>query len=55
MTHRYQLRMLDEQLIPKAKEPALRQELQRVREQVVHHLEHAQAIQANLAKQQQGR
>ncbi|WP_437934604.1 DUF4142 domain-containing protein [Sorangium sp. So ce341] len=55
MTHRYQLRMLDEQLIPKAKEPALRQELQSMREEVVHHLERAQAIQANLAKQQQGR
>ncbi|WP_437605758.1 DUF4142 domain-containing protein [Sorangium sp. So ce834] len=52
MTHRYTLRMLDEQLIPKVKEPALREELQRVREQVVNHLERAQTLHAKLAKQQ---
>ncbi|XXX73201.1 DUF4142 domain-containing protein [Sorangium sp. So ce134] len=54
MTHRYTLRMLDEHLIPKAKDPALRQELQCIRDEVVSHLEKAQAIQANLAKQSSG-
>lgn len=52
MTHRYALRILDEQLIPKAKEPALKEELQRIRGEVASHLERAQAIQETLAKQQ---
>ncbi|WP_437964600.1 DUF4142 domain-containing protein [Sorangium sp. So ce260] len=52
MTHRYTLRALDEQLIPKAKEPAFKEELQRIRDEVVSHLERAQAIQATLAKRQ---
>lgn len=52
MTHRYALRMLDEQLIPKARNESLKQELQRNRGEVVSHLERALAIQASLAKQQ---
>ncbi|WP_437761009.1 DUF4142 domain-containing protein [Sorangium sp. So ce1389] len=52
MTHRYTLRMLDEQFIPKAKDQALKEELQSIRGEVVSHLERALAIQASLAKQQ---
>ncbi|XXT15922.1 DUF4142 domain-containing protein [Sorangium sp. So ce429] len=52
MTHRYTLRMLDEQLIPKVKDQALKEELQRIRGEVVSHLDCAQAIQATLARQQ---
>ncbi|WP_433927520.1 DUF4142 domain-containing protein [Sorangium cellulosum] len=52
MTHRYTLRMLDEQLLPKARNESLKQELQRIRGEVVTHLERAQQIQASLAKQQ---
>ncbi|WP_434041818.1 MULTISPECIES: DUF4142 domain-containing protein [Sorangium] len=52
MTHRYTLRMLDEQLIPKARNESLKQELQRMRGEVVTHLARARSIQASLAKQQ---
>ncbi|WP_437574074.1 DUF4142 domain-containing protein [Sorangium sp. So ce887] len=52
MTHRYALRMLDEQLIPKAEAPALKEELQRIRDEVASHLEHARTILATLEKQQ---
>ncbi|WP_437660791.1 DUF4142 domain-containing protein [Sorangium sp. So ce1182] len=51
-THRYTLRMLDEQFIPKVKDQALKEELQSIRGEVASHLERAQAIQAVLAKQQ---
>ncbi|WP_437670350.1 DUF4142 domain-containing protein [Sorangium sp. So ce131] len=53
MTHRHALRLLDEHLIPRSKNEALKQELQRVRADVVSHLERARAIQASLAKAQQ--
>ncbi|KYF59450.1 hypothetical protein BE08_31720 [Sorangium cellulosum] len=52
MTHRYALRMLDERLIPRVKDQALKQEFQRIRGEVVTHLERALAIQASLAKQE---
>ncbi len=52
MTHRYALRMLDEQLLPKAEAPALKEELQRIRDEVASHLEHAQTILATLEKRQ---
>ncbi|AUX45303.1 hypothetical protein SOCE26_067850 [Sorangium cellulosum] len=56
MTHRHALRMLDEQLIPKAKNDALKQELQRVRGEVASHLARARTIMEALTKgQQQGR
>ncbi|WP_437730768.1 DUF4142 domain-containing protein [Sorangium sp. So ce1335] len=51
-THRYTLRILDERLIPNAKDGALKQEFQRIRGEVAGHLERALAIQASLAKQQ---
>ncbi|MGK3992108.1 DUF4142 domain-containing protein [Sorangium sp. So ce1024] len=58
-THRHALRMLDERVLPRVKDQALKQELQRIRGEVVSHLERALAIQATLAKQetsfQQGR
>jgi len=50
--HRFSLRILDEQLIPKVRNKELKEELQRVRAEVVSHLDHALAIQAKLVQGQ---
>jgi predicted outer membrane protein len=45
-SHRFILRLLDEQLIPKVKNEALKEEFQRYRREVEDHLAHALALQA---------
>ncbi|WP_437630595.1 DUF4142 domain-containing protein [Sorangium sp. So ce854] len=52
MTHRYALRILDERVIPRVKDQALKQEFQRIRGEEASHLERALAIQASLAKKE---
>ncbi|MGK4003314.1 DUF4142 domain-containing protein [Sorangium sp. So ce1036] len=51
-SHRFILRLLDEQLIPKVKNEALKEEFQRYRRKVENHIAHALALQAKLAQGQ---
>ncbi|WP_437739953.1 DUF4142 domain-containing protein [Sorangium sp. So ce1504] len=51
--HAHAVRMLDEQAIPRVKNQALKQEIQRIRDEAASHLKRAQAIQATLAKGQE--
>lgn len=54
ITHRFALRMLDEQLIPRVRNEALKEELIRVRDEAARHLERARSIYAKIAGGEQG-